>query len=120
MSTRSASSLYSIRTRRLPAVLLCARPLWAGLSIIAMWLAVLFVGVFGGNIVHASAGGGSSSVPVVVVVAVVALIATWLVGRIAFKPTPESDELRQLLNMEQQASEDLAAEVAELRAKLPA
>jgi len=106
--------------RRLPGALLYARPLWAGLSIIAMWLAVLFVGVFGGNIVHASAGGSSSSVPVVVVVAVVALIATWILGRAAFALTPESDELRERLAAEQQAREDLAAEVAELRTKFPA
>ena len=85
-----------------------------------MWVAVLFVGVFGGNIVHAGAGGGSSSVPVGVVVAGVALIATWLLGRVAFELTPESDDLRQLLEEEQRAREDLAAEVAELRAKLAA
>jgi len=112
--------MYPVHVRRLPNDLLYARPLWAGLSLITMWLAVLFVGVFGGNIVHVSAGGGSSSVPVVVVVAVVALIATWLLGRVAFKLTPQSDELRRLFEEEQQARENLAAEVAELRAKLPA
>ena len=120
MSTHSAPSTYPVHVRRLPSALLYARPLWAGLSIITMWLAVLFVGVFGGNIVHAGAAGGSSSVPVVVVVAVVALVATWLLGRVAFKLTPESDELRRRLAEEQQAREDLAAEVAALRAKLPA
>jgi len=120
MSTHSASSMYPVRVRRMPSAVLYARPLWAGLSIIVMWLAVLFVGVFGGNIVSASAGGNSSSVPVVVVVAGVALIATWLLGRVAFALTRESDELRRLLEEEQQAREDLAAEVADLRAKLPA
>ena len=120
MSTHSASSMYPGHLRRLPSALLYARPLWAGLSLITMWLAVLFVGVFGGNIVHVSAGGDSSSVPVVVVLAVVALIATWLLGRVAFTLTPQSDELRRLLEEEQQARENLAAEVAELRAKLPA
>ena len=120
MSTHSASSMYPMSVRRLPGAWLYARPLWAGLSIIAMWLAVLFVGVFGGNIVHVSAGGGSSSVPVVVVVAVVALIASWVLGRLAFAITPESDELRRLLAEEQQAREGLAAEVEELRSKFPA
>ncbi len=120
MSTHSASSMYPVRARRVPSTLLYARPLWAGLSIITMWLAVLFVGVFGGNIVSASAGGGSSSVPVVVVVAGVAMIATWILGRVAFAFTAESDELRRLLGEEQQEREDLAAEVAEMRAKLPA
>ena len=88
MSTHSASSMHPMPVRRLPGALLYARPLWAGLSIIAMWLAVLFVGVFGGNIVNASAGGSSSSVPVVVVVAGVALIATWGLGRVAFANPP--------------------------------
>ena len=73
-SVHSPSSVYPMRAPRLPSAWLYARPLWAGLSIIAMWLAVLFVGIFGGNIVHTSAGGDSSSVPVVVVVAIVAMI----------------------------------------------
>lgn len=58
--------------------------MWAGLAIIAMWVAVLFVGIFGGNIVSQTPGGTSSSVPVVVVVAGVALIGTLVVGRRAF------------------------------------
>ena len=68
MSVHSPSSVYPVRVRRLPSAWLYARPLWAGLSIIAMWLAVSFVGIFGGNIVDTGAGGDSSSVPVVVVV----------------------------------------------------
>jgi hypothetical protein len=111
--------MYPVPARRLPSGWLYARPLWAGLSIIAMWLAVLFVGVFGGNIVNTGAGG-ASSVPVVVVVAGVALIASWVLGRIAFAVTPETDELRRLLEQEQHAREDLAAEVDQLRSKLPA
>jgi hypothetical protein len=120
MSSQSAPSTYPVRVRRLSSAVLYARPLWAGLSNIVMWLAVLFVGVFGGNIVHTGAGGDTGSVPVVVVVAGVALIATWILGRLAFKVTPETDGLRRLLEEEQQAREELAAEVAELRAKLPA
>jgi hypothetical protein len=59
-------------------------------------------------------------VPVVVVVSGVALVASWVLGRIALAVTPETDELRRLLEQEQQAREDLAAEVDELRSKLPA
>lgn len=120
MSTHAAPSTSQAPVRRLPSAWLYAKPLWAGLSIIAMWLAVLFVGVFGGNIVHASAGGSSSSVPVVVVVAVVALIASWVLSRVAFAIAPEGDELRRGLAEEQQAREALAVEVEELRSKLPA
>ncbi len=119
MSTHSPSSLYPVRMRRLPSAWLYAKPLWAGLSMIAMWLAVLFVGVFGGNIVNTSAGGDTSSVPVVVVVAIVAMIASWVLGRVAFAVTPDSDELRRLLAEERQAREELASEVEDLRSKLP-
>lgn len=61
---------------------------WGGLAIVAMWLAVLFVGVFGPDIVsHSGVGdiGNGSSVPSVVVVAPCALVATWLVARNAFR-----------------------------------
>ncbi|MGZ4248102.1 MAG: hypothetical protein ACXVUE_07320 [Solirubrobacteraceae bacterium] len=118
MSTHSASPIYPVPVRRLSSAWLYARPLWAGLSIISMWLAVLFVGVFGGNIVSATAAGGSSSVPVVVVVAGLALIASWILGRLGFAATPESDELRRLLEEERLARESLEAEIEELRLKL--
>jgi hypothetical protein len=119
MSSHSALSPYTAHPRRPSSALLYARPVWAGLSIIVMWLAVLFVGVFGGNITHTGAGGGTSSVPVAVVVAGVALVATWVLGRAAFGATPETDALRALLQ-ERQAREELAAEVAELRSRLSA
>ena len=118
MSTHSASSLYPVPARRSSGEWLYSRPLWAGLAIIAMWIAVLFVGVFGGNIVSAGAGGGSSSVPVVVVVAGVALIGSWAIGRVAFANSPASDELRRLLDEERRAREELSAEVEALRSQL--
>jgi uncharacterized transporter YbjL len=75
------------------ASLAVRREFWGGLTLLAMWLAVLFVGIFGGNIVNTQAGGESSSVPVVAVVAVVALLATISVGRWAFRmPPPRSGE----------------------------
>jgi hypothetical protein len=119
MSTPSLSSDRPISTPRPSTSWLHARALWGGLAIIAMWLAVLFVGVFGENIVHTSSSGSASSVPVVVVVAVVALLGTVGVGRRAFVVTPASDELRTALEDERRAREQLAAEVSDLRAKLP-
>jgi len=94
-----------------------ARALWGGLAIITMWIAVLFVGVFGGNIVSTSASGSSSSVPVVVVVAVVALLGTVGVGRRAFAITPAGDDLRTAIDEERHAREQLEARVADLQAK---
>ncbi|MGZ4223278.1 MAG: hypothetical protein ACXVH3_19360 [Solirubrobacteraceae bacterium] len=76
-----------------------------------MWLAVLFVGIFGGNIIRTTAGGTSSSVPVVVVVALVALLGTLVVGRRAFTVTSASDDLCRALEDEQQARTELAEEV---------
>jgi hypothetical protein len=61
------------------------RNFWGGISLVAIWLAVLFVGVFGGNVETHSAGGDSSSWPVVVIVAIVALLATVSIGRWAFR-----------------------------------
>ena len=57
MSTSTLSSDHPIPTSRLASSWLHARELWGGLAIISMWLAVLFVGVFGGNVVKSSAGG---------------------------------------------------------------
>jgi hypothetical protein len=118
MSTDSLSALHSTRTRRSPTSWLESRPFWAGLAIITMWLAVLFVGVFGGNIVSGTPGGTSSSVPVVVVIAGVALLGTLAVARRAFTVTSASDDLRRALADEQEARAELAEEVANLRAAL--
>jgi hypothetical protein len=118
MSTPPLSSDHPIPTSRLSSSWLHARELWGGLAIISMWLAVLFVGVFGGNVVSGSPGGSSSSWPVVAVVAVVALLGTVGVERRAFGLPPASDDLRKAIEDERQAREQLAAEVSDLRAKL--
>ncbi len=117
MSAPALSSDLSIRRSRPSSSWLHARELWGGLAIISMWLAVLFVGIFGGNVVSGSPGGSYSSWPVVVVVAVVALFGTVGVGRRAFL-APASDDLREAIEDERQAREQLAAEVSDLRAKL--
>ena len=119
MSTHSLPGLHPTRSRRSAASWLRSQPLWGGLSIITMWLAVLFVGLFGGDIVTATAGGSSSSVPVVVVIAGVALVGTMVVGRRAFTDTSDGDDLRRALEDECEARAELADEVADLRAKLP-
>jgi len=59
--------------------------MWATLTIIAMWLAVLFSAVFGDNIVNTTAGGDSSSVPSAVAVALFAFLATWVVAWFGFR-----------------------------------
>ena len=118
MSTHTLPTLHSTQSRRSSTSWLESRPFWAGLAIITMWLAVLFVGIFGGDIINTTAGGTSSSVPVVVVVAGVALLGTLVVGRRAFTVSYAGDDLRRALEDEQQARTDLAEEVAEIRATL--
>ncbi len=66
-----------------------SKVLWAGLSIVAIWLAVLFVGVFGGDILSSTPGGTSTSVPVVAAVVPFAMIATIVVAHAGFRRSTE-------------------------------
>ena len=118
MSTPSVASSRPMSVSRPSGSWLHARELWGGVAISSMWLAVLFVGIFGGDIVKSTPGGESSSWPVVVVVALFALIGTIVVGRRAFVVTPASDDLNKAIEDERQAREQLAAEVSDLRARL--
>ena len=65
--------------------------MWASLTIIVMWLAVLFDAVYGPDIVTMGAGGGSSTVPSAVAVALFAFLATWVVARYGFEPRRRTD-----------------------------
>ena len=90
-----------------------ARALWAGLSIITMWLAVLFVGVFGGDFVHSSSSG-LTTFPVVVFLLPFVLPATIVVGRRGF--TSASDEGHAAPDEEMQARQEAKTEPSALRA----
>jgi hypothetical protein len=59
--------------------------MWASLTIVVMWLAVLFDAVFGPDIVTSSAGGDHSTVPSAVAVALFAFLATWVVAKYGFR-----------------------------------
>ena len=59
--------------------------MWGAVAIGVMWLAVLFVGVFGPNIVTHNASGSYGSWPVVVVVAFFAFLGTVPVAKWAFR-----------------------------------
>jgi hypothetical protein len=56
---------------------------WGAVSIIAMWLAVLFDGVFGGDMVFSNPPNGST-IPSAVIVALFAVIGTSVVAKRAF------------------------------------
>ena len=58
---------------------------WGAVSIIAMWLAVLFDGIYGSDMVfNSNAGGGPTIIPSAVAVALFAFIGTVAVAKRAF------------------------------------
>jgi hypothetical protein len=90
MSTEPASLPSVVPPRSSSSLWFHARALWAGISIATMWLAVLFVGVFGEDIVSSTPGGTSTSVPVVVILLPFVLPATIAVARRGFTEAPGS------------------------------
>ena len=58
---------------------------WGAVSIIAMWLAVLFDGIYGSDMVfNGNTGGGPTIIPSAVAVALFAFIGTVAVAKRAF------------------------------------
>jgi hypothetical protein len=87
MSTVSEPVTQPIARERSAPWWKASEPMWAGLAIISMWLAVLFVGLFGGEIVsiNGTAGAGTSTtVPSVVAIVPFVLVATLFVARWGF------------------------------------
>ena len=58
---------------------------WTGLAIVAMWLAVLFPGVYGPTFETTSAGGDVVSIPTAWAIAPFAMVATIVVGIFGFR-----------------------------------
>jgi len=63
------------------------REMWATAAIVAMWVAVLFVGVYGGEATFHSVDSSSSTIPSVVFVALFAAIGTGSVAKRVFGRT---------------------------------
>ena len=57
---------------------------WGTLAIVAMWLAVLFDGVFGGDMVFSNPTNGTTTIPSAVLVALFAVIGTASVAKRVF------------------------------------
>jgi len=57
---------------------------WGTLAIVAMWLAVLFDGIFGGDMVFSDPANGTTIIPSSVLVALFAVIGTAAVAKRVF------------------------------------
>jgi hypothetical protein len=57
---------------------------WGAVSIVAIWLAVLFDGIFGGDMVFSNPASGPTTIPSAVAVALFALVGTAAVAKRAF------------------------------------
>jgi hypothetical protein len=62
-----------------------SRWIWTALTIVSMWVAVLFTGIYAPSIEAESSNGDTFSVPAAVAVAFFAAIATIVVGAIGFR-----------------------------------
>jgi hypothetical protein len=67
------------------------RDVMASLTISVIWLAVLFVSLWGPSIDTTTAGGDMSHIPIGVVVAILAVPATWAVAKYGFSRSGKSD-----------------------------
>ncbi|WP_157979846.1 hypothetical protein [Kribbella monticola] len=65
------------------------REMWATLAIVAMWVAVLLVGVYGGNATFHSVDSSFSTIPSGIFVALFAAIGTGSVAKRVFGRKPE-------------------------------
>jgi len=65
------------------------REVWATVAIVSMWVAVLFVGVFGGDMTFHSADSSFTTMPSGVAVALFAAIGTGSVAKRVFGRTSE-------------------------------
>ena len=68
-----------------------ARNLWASVSIVVIWAAVLLTALFGPDFESVSAGGSRTTIPVGVFVAFFALFATVSVAKYGFEKKAHGD-----------------------------
>ena len=60
------------------------REMWAAVAIVAMWVAVLFVGVYGGDAIFQSVDSSVTTIPAGVLVALFAAVGTGSIAKRVF------------------------------------
>lgn len=97
------------------AEVLRAKWLWAAIAIVSMWMAVLFLGIFAGNIV-VDDSGSHTSVPVTVAVAFFAVFGTLIVARQGFRGGDTgTEELLAEIHAERDRRRALEGELEQLK-----
>lgn len=86
MTTMTHEPSANVPARRDITSRLLVPQFWAALSIIAMWLAVLFDGIFGNDITITSSPTNVTTMPSAVALALFALIGTSAIAKRAFGP----------------------------------
>jgi len=90
MMTTAMQDQSSVRSGRDGwASRILVREMWATVAIIAMWVAVLFVGVYGGDATFHSVDSSTTTIPSGVLVALFAAIGTGSVAKRVFGRTSE-------------------------------
>jgi hypothetical protein len=86
---RPTEPAASVSAPRSPSAWWASTRAWAGISIAAMWTAVLFVGVFGPDFVSGSPAD-RTTIPAVVFVAICAMVGTITVTHAALRGHDQS------------------------------
>jgi hypothetical protein len=98
------------------ASVLRGRQLWAAVAIVSMWMTVLFVGLYGPEIVDEGLGGGRTEVPSSVAIGLFALIGTVIFAIFAFRGDGvDSETLGALIEEERVRQLELRHELDELK-----
>jgi hypothetical protein len=85
MTTISHEPSRVVPEKRHWSLQLLVPEMWASLTIVVIWLSVLFTAVFGPNIESSTPGGTSTVTPSAVAVALFAFLTTWVVARYGFR-----------------------------------
>jgi hypothetical protein len=71
------------------AELLRVREMWAGIAIVAMWLAVLFDGIYGSDFVTSTPGSTTTTIPSAFLVAFFAFLGTVSCAKYGFRSSTD-------------------------------